>query len=93
MKKFDELKYWLDLNEHIKTALASAGLGIAIVGLNSLTQNPTLKVLTIIALVFSISIIIMQLILGFRQIKRDCKLRKEYKVKYQRQLDNLKRTG
>lgn len=92
MKKFDELKYWLNLNEYIKTALALSGLGIAIAGLMSLMKASILKDVSLVALIFLFIITLTQLVLGIRQMKINSKSRKEYKIKYQRQLNNLRRT-
>jgi len=89
MKKFDELKYWFGLNEPIKTTLALSGLAIAIVGLMSFF-SPTSKIIAKIVLIFLILSIIMQLILGARDMGIAHKKRKDYKAKYQKQLNNLK---
>lgn len=92
MEKFDELKYWLDLNDYIKTSLALSGLSIAMISLFSFLKYPSMKILSLVILFLIILVTIMQLILGIRQIGIDGKARKDYKIKYQKQLDNLKKT-
>ncbi len=89
MKKFDELKYWLDLNEYIKTAIYLTGLSIAVLGLISWIPSFLISIVVLI-LAFILITAIMQLVLGLRQIGIDNKLRQEYKIKYQKQIDNLK---
>ena len=90
MKKFDELEYWLNLNEYLKTALGLIGLSIAIFGLIFLIDDPLFNILSIIILILLIALLIMQLILGIRQIGINGEERKDYKAKYQKQLNNLK---
>lgn len=90
MKKFDELKYWLDLNEYIKTAIYLTGLSIAVLGLISWIPSFLISIVVLI-LAFILITAIMQLVLGLRQIGIDNKLRQEYKIKYQKQIDNLKK--
>ncbi len=91
MEKFDELKYRLDLNEHIKTAISLSGLGLAIIGLLSFSKNNDLNLIGFIVLVLIVMIILMQLVLGGRQLAIDAKERGQYKARYKRQLENLKK--
>jgi len=83
--KIDKWKFWLDLNKNTFRAVELTAFFIAIIGLS---KNLPLyfKPFTIIILLLVGLLIVMQLILGLRQILLDNKIYKEQQKQEQSKL-------
>lgn len=80
-RKIDSWEYWLDLNNHIFRAVTLSGIGLTTLGVRGFLpewgKNASLGIIILIVL-----LVVMQLILGIRQISIDTKEYKQQKKAY-----------
>ena len=84
MEKFDELKYWMNFNVYVKTALIMEGLGVVVLAVMPLINDNLLRSLSSITAILLALVGLMQLVLGTRQMIIDYRLRKNYWARYRK---------